>query len=143
MRFLLDENLHPLTAEILSVLGRRDGHEFIHILTVAVQGTDDSDIPAICQDNDVQALITVNHKDFGARKALYQALIASNVSVVVVRPGKLRFITSNQVMVLSGAYPHFTKFAVDATGPILIKVTPSGTVSRSLEELEAEILGQS
>ena len=141
MKFLLDENLHPQMAEILTILGRDDGHEFIHILSVAPPGTEDSVIPGLCRDREIQVLVTVNHKDFGARKALYKALIDAHVSVVVVRPGRLRFVKANQAMVLTGAYPTFTKYAVEAQNPTLIKVTPSGTVTRSLEELEAEIQG--
>ena len=138
MKVLLDENLDQMVAPILSLLGARRGDMFVHILDVADAGTDDLDIPDICEAHGVGAIITVNYKDFGAKKAIYAALINAGVDVIVIRPGKIKFTPEQQVSILSGKYPTYIKLIEDGPEHQLVKVTQSEVKARSLEQLLEE-----
>jgi hypothetical protein len=107
-------------------------------LDVAAAGTEDMYIPTICQTNAIGTLITVNHKDFGAKKAIYLALLAAGVHIVVVRPGKMRLSIPNQASVLSMQYPHFSKLIRESEVHILVRITPSDIKARTLNELVDE-----
>ena len=75
MRYLLDECLSDLTARTMAVFGAPD--EFVYIRTLpGGQGADDPDISAICVEEGFETLITINVKDFGARRLIYERLIA-------------------------------------------------------------------
>lgn len=139
MNFLFDENFGQLVAPALSVLGTPNQDVFRHILDLAPQGTADDDIPALCRDNQCRVLLTLNYKDFGAKKVLYQALLADGVSVVVVRPGKLKMSDANQVSIVAAAYPRFSDAIRQGNDPILVRATMTDVVVRHLDELIEEI----
>lgn len=77
----------------------------------------------------------------GQKRALYEALLNSGIHVVVVRPGKVRFDVPQQVSLLSGKYPTFSRYLREATSKILVRVIQSDVKVRTLEELVAEIEG--
>lgn len=144
MKFLLDEQLHPTVAEVLTILGRSAGDEFVHICDIAGHGTLDEAIPGLCAANGCRALLTVNHRDFGAKKALYEALLAQGIHVVVVRPGKHPWSPDQQASLLAGkerAFVDLTRKAEELDERILVRVTPSDVKRRSLDELIREIDG--
>jgi hypothetical protein len=143
LKFLLDENLKPLTAQTLDVLASEQGDSFVHICDedIAGEGAEDEVIPGLCRDNHCDAVITVNVRDFGAKKALYQALLAEGIHVVVVRPGRVIFQAPQQVALLSGKYPTYSRFLREADGKVLVRVTQSDVKVRTLDELVAEISG--
>ena len=139
MKSLVDECLDPVLPDVLNPMGAAVGDEFVHLTSVAPAGTDDLDIPAICQREGISVLITVNVKDFGARKVVYEALLEAGVHVVVIRPGKLKLHLPQQVALFAGAYERIRVLVDAADGPVLIRVTPGGAAeSRTLEELLAE-----
>jgi len=59
--------------------------EFAHLLDVAAISTADPDIPAICQRESFAVLVSINVKDFGARKHIYDAVISAGIHVLVLR----------------------------------------------------------
>lgn len=138
MRYLLDENLDAKTAAAMDAIAA-EGDGFAHILTIAAEGTPDQDIPALCRHHDFDILVSVNVKDFGARKLIYQALLDAGVNVIVIRAGKAKLKVATQVSILSGAYERVRILFAMADGPALIRVTAGGTAQlRSLQDLEDE-----
>jgi hypothetical protein len=117
------------------------GDEFLHILDIAEPGAKDEDIPALCRQHGIDVLITLNVKDFGARKHYYPALLDAGVSVIVVRPGKQRLDAGQQVALLSSHFERITRTFDEAEAPLLMRVTHSAAVVRDLEELIAEVSG--
>jgi hypothetical protein len=138
VNFLLDENLDESIAPVLDTLGRPNGDSFAHIVAHAPRGTLDWDIPKLCRDLDVQTLVTVNVKDFGAKKLYYQALLNSQIHVVVIRPGRMKMFREKQVGIISMQYQATKQHLEAAGGPTLVRVTQGGAEPRTLEELEAE-----
>jgi hypothetical protein len=146
VKFLLDEQLNPMVAEVLSVVGKNSGDEFLHICAIAGPGTQDDAIPNLCSTSGCRALITVNHKDFGAKKALYEALVSEGIHVIVVRPRKHPWTADQQASLLIGkmkAFVDLVRRAENAGGRILVRVTPSDVKTRTLDQLVQEIEGQS
>ena len=142
MRFLLDENLHELTATVLTALGTPDGDTFVYLTTVAASGTSDDEIPSVCASERFDALITVNHRDFGAKRHLYQSLMEVGVHVVFIRPGKIKFRVPAQVSLLSGHYLTFRRYIEEAAelgNTALVRLTPTTCERRTLDELIAEM----
>lgn len=144
MRYLLDENLAPRTAATMQTLAGDSVDEYVHLLdAVGRHGTDDLEIPRICQRQKFDALITVNHKDFAAQKVVYQALIDHQIHVVALRPGKQRFNTDLQVAWLARYRARIgTALTNEADAAVLLVVTESGIRIRSITELVAEIEGK-
>jgi hypothetical protein len=136
---MFDEMFGPVVAPALNPLGAAKGDTFSHILDFCPKGTLDDDIPAVCRDHGQGALISLNFRDFGARKVLYQALLTAGVSVIVVRPGRTKMTDANQLSLMASKYPVFSRIAADATAPVLVRVTHSDVIERSLEELIDEI----
>ena len=138
MRYLLDENLDRKTAVAMDAIAA-DRDAFAHILGIADEGTPDEDIPALCRRHGFETLISVNVKDFGARKVIYQALLDEGVNVVVIRAGRAKLKIATQLSILSGAYERVRALFAAADGPGLIRVSAGGTAQiRSLQELEEE-----
>lgn len=138
MRFLHDENLDETACAAVAMLGTLSGDLHEHITEHAPRGTLDPEIPPLCQSLEVTALVTVNYKDFGARKVYYQALLAAGVSVVVIRPGKGRFTPEQQASILTRHMARIRFELNAAEGPTLVKVTQTDVGRRSLDELIAE-----
>lgn len=132
MRFLLDEQLSERTALALDAF---DEDSFEHLLASQVAGADDAAIPEICRSRDVDALITVNVKDFGAKKLLYEALLAAGTSVVVLRPGKSRMDPQGQARLILQHLRRIQSLLREAGEPILIVATPSEARSRTIGNL--------
>lgn len=77
MKALLDEQLNEASARALTSFSQSLGldDDYIHIYDLGAGGMGDAEIPGLCRNHDVDLLITANVTDFGARKALYAALI--------------------------------------------------------------------
>jgi predicted nuclease of predicted toxin-antitoxin system len=135
VKFLLDEQLSERTARSLTAL--EDG-EFEHILDTQQPGTGDQEIPGICRQRTIDALITVNVRDFGAKKLLYEALLAQGISVVVLRPGKMKMDAVGQARLILDHFRRVQAILRDAGDPTLIVVTASEARSRRLADLIAE-----
>ena len=149
MRLLLDEQLDTReghVADALNGLGQRNGLTFraFHKDRPRLKMTD-PEVVEYCRDNDFDALISFNHKDFGKKKALYRDLVACGVSVVVLRPPEEpAFRPERQAALL---FQHLRCIAkhLDETpllGPILLKLTATECVQRTLQELEDEFAGK-
>lgn len=144
MKCLLDENLDPSTARSLDALVSSEGDSFTHLLDHAKPGTPDDEIPPICARLGVTALVTVNVRDFGARKVYFQSLLANDVSVVVLRPGgTVKFFPEKQVAMIAMNLARIRVLLQPAAGAILIRATWSGAQPKDLDELLAEIEGRS
>ncbi|MGH2791713.1 MAG: DUF5615 family PIN-like protein [Actinomycetota bacterium] len=143
MNFLLDENLNEDVAASLNTIGKRLPATFAHIVELGHAGMPDEEIPKLCADHGIAVLVTVNVKDFGARQVHFERLLARNVSVVVLRPGKVRFDLWLQAGLLSMHMKSIVRLIDEADGPVLIRVTQSGAGRRSLEELTQEEEGRS
>lgn len=136
MNLLLDENLDEALAAPLSAVSKED--LFRSLIEVGQAGMLDADIPPLCKQEGIDALITVNHKDFGAKKFYYQALLEAGVSVVVIRPGKVAFDTLQQMAIISRHWKRIRSLLSESDGPVLIRVTQTDVKIRSLEDLIAE-----
>lgn len=108
MRYLLDECLCEQATNAMEAL-RKPADHFAYIAghEVAHAGAQDPEIPAICKDLGWDVLLTANVRDFGARKVLYQSLLAEGIHVLVVRPGKQKLDEFLQVSLLARHYPKF------------------------------------
>lgn len=138
MRYLLDECLSAVTAKTMGVLGAPD--DFVYILDVAAPSTDDPDIPALCRAEQFGTLITINVKDFGARKHIYEAVINAGINVLVLRRQKGQATTNYwQVALLARHYPKYRKLFDTATEATLGSLSDSGVRSLTLSEIMAEI----
>lgn len=139
MRYLLDEMLCDQTANAIQALALNDD-EFQYIAGSEVNraGAQDEDIPGICSEGGWQTLITANVRDFGARKVLWQTLLAKGVNVVVLRPGKRTLDPLYQVSLFTRHYQRVNRHIADANKPTLLRVTDQGVHERSLDELITE-----
>ena len=138
MRYLLDEQLDQVVAASMAPIAGKFADEFLHILAVARPGTADDEIPRLCREKGIDCLVTANVRDFGARKFYYQALLAEDLHVAVLRPGKVKFYEEEQLSLLSKSYRAIRTVAVSAENPQLMACTASGVRSRSIDELVEE-----
>jgi precorrin-6x reductase len=141
VKYLIDEMMSEVVSRSLNPLAAPTGDEFLHILDIAEPGTQDEDIPALCRRHGIDVLITLNVKDFGARKHYYAALLDAGVSVIVARPAKQQPDAGQQVALLSLHFERITRTFDEAGAPLLMRVTHSAAVVRDLEELIAEVSG--
>lgn len=137
---MADEQISELAAKGLDGLGGAQVN-VSHILDYVPQGMDDEDIPGLCAEHGIDVLITMNVKDFGAKKHYYRALMAHGVHVIVVRPGKLQPSAGQQVALVAQHFEFILKRLTAAEGPILIRARMSGAAERNLEQLLNEIYG--
>jgi hypothetical protein len=87
VRFLLDEQLHTRTSAAMTALASADKDEYAYLLDVGdFAGAGDDMVPGICREQAFDVLVTANHKDFAARKVLYQSRLDAGIHVVALRP---------------------------------------------------------
>jgi hypothetical protein len=140
VRYLLDECLSDLTAKTMAVFGAPD--EFVYIRALpGGQGADDPDISTICADEGFSTLITINVKDFGARRAIYEKVITDGINVLVLRTRSRTGATTNnwQVRLLAGEYPRYSTLFNSATRATLAVLTESGVRTTTMDEIITEI----
>lgn len=140
MRYLLDECLSDQVAKSLNVLAASS--EFVHLLDVAAKSTDDIDIPAICKRESIDVLISINVKDFGARKHVYEAVIAAGIHVLVLRRKKGPPDSWWQASLLTGQYPRYNKLFEYASEATLGSLSESGVRELTLAQIMDEIKAQ-
>lgn len=122
----------------MGVLGAPD--EFVYLLDVAAASTDDPDIPAICKVEHFGTLSTVNVRDFGARKHIYQAVIDAGINVLVLRRQKRQATTNYwQVSLLARHYPSYKKIFDTASAATLGSLSDGGVRQLTMTEIIAEI----
>lgn len=138
MNVLLDEQIDAAVAQGLNAMSHRHGMSFQSIRAIA-PGMKDPDIPNLCKSLGFAVLISANVRDFGAKKVLYEALLDTGTSVVVLRPGKKQILTPEvQLGVLSQHSSSVGSALSRVADPTLLRVTQGGVVERSLEELRRE-----
>ena len=138
MRVILDENLWPETATSLNAFESRFDLHFEHIHHIA-PGAQDEEIPEICREQGATALVSANVKDFGARRVIFEALLAAGISVIVPRPSKRATLTPQvQVAMLVRHIERMSVSLHHAAEPILLRVTEGGVTEVSLEQLVRE-----
>ena len=80
-----------------------------------------------------------NVRDFGARRVIFEALLASGRSVVVPRPSKRATLTPQvQVSMLVRHIERISTALKQAQEPILLRITEGGVTEVSLEQLVME-----
>ena len=99
----------------------------------------DDDIPPLCHDQGITALITANVRDFGARKHYFAALLESGIHVAVVRPVKTKFDVGGQVGFMAPRMAYLIDRWQSADAPTLNVITQGGVRERSLEQLLEEL----
>jgi hypothetical protein len=86
--------------------------------------------------------VTANVKDFGAKLALYEALMEAGISVVLLRPSpKARALTPEAQM--AALVTHSLRIGAElraATEPILIRLTLTELRVRTLREVREQVL---
>jgi predicted nuclease of predicted toxin-antitoxin system len=141
VKFLLDEQLHRSAAQALHAFAQLSGDAFAHIYDYDAGGINDDAIPPLCKAQGIGVLVTANFRDFGARKLLYQRLLAAGIHVVVLRPGNIRFLPSKQVSILAAHYERIRRLLADSNGPTMVRVTSTTADEHDLDELIAKIEG--
>jgi hypothetical protein len=134
VRYLFDENLSEDAARAMNVLVAREA-TFQHILDFAPQRTDDAQIPRICHEHGFDVVFTANVRDFGARKVIFEALLASHVHVLVLRPGRVALTVFMQTSLIARHYLSYNKLLEESSGPVLASITESGVRTVTLTEL--------
>lgn len=138
MKVLLDENLWASLPAALNVFYERHGLDFHHINSIS-PGAQDPAIPNLCYERGFTALITVNVKDFGARRFIFEALLESGISVVVLRPSKQVILTPEvQNSMLSRHLGSMARF-LQREECLLLNLTESGIKPTDLEQLSNQI----
>jgi hypothetical protein len=141
VRYLLDECLSGMAAQAMTVLA--PSAEFIHLLDVAAMSTADPDIPAICKEGAFDVLVSINVKDFGARKHIYESVILAGIHVLVLRrqprqPTDLWW----QASLLARHYPKYSKVFRNASEATLASMSDSGVRELTFAEIMLEIAAQ-
>jgi hypothetical protein len=147
VRLLLDEMLDgpgSKVAAALAVFGEDLGCSF-ESLVVLNPGLQDEDLPRFCRERKVDALVTANVRDFGARLPLYEAMLEAGISVVVLRPFKrVKLTPPTQASILIRHLVRIERGLREATATILMTVSDGGVRTvRSLEELAQELRDES
>lgn len=138
MKVLLDENLWVDLPTALNVFHSRHGLDFEHINHIS-PGAQDPDIPNLCYEHGFVALVTVNVKDFGARRFIFESLLRSGISVVVLRPSKQVVLTPEvQNSMLSRHLRSLARF-LQRDACLLLNLTDSGIKPTDLEQLSNQI----
>jgi hypothetical protein len=141
---LLDEQLDSpdmKVARSLDIHGESYGLSFRSLRTEAA-GLKDPDIPNYCSREGIDVLISSNIRDWGAKDALYRALIETGVSIVVLRPQARKSLTIDQQASLLIKHMRTISKHLHEGGQLLLRVNESGVVRRTLEELRTEIAGE-
>jgi hypothetical protein len=143
VNLLLDEQLDSPTEVVsraLSILGESHGLAFRALRNEAA-GLQDPEIPDYCRNHDIAALVSANIRDFGARLALYEALLAAGVSVVVIRPQvKKSLSVEAQASVLAKHLRAISRYLQDMSeGPVLLRTNESQCRKVTLRGLRDEI----
>lgn len=138
MKVLLDENLWVGLPTALNVFSSRQGLEFDHINNIS-PGAQDPEIPNLCYEHGFTALVTVNVKDFGARRFIFEALLEAGISVVVLRPPKRAVLTPEvQNSMLSRHLKSLARF-LQRGQCLLLNLTDSGINPTDLKQLSEQI----
>lgn len=145
MILLLDEMLDTPDQKVASALNLWQDETSLAFRSLRTEapGMKDPDIPGYCQSQGIMALVSANLRDFGAKLALYEALLDAGVSVVVIRPqGKNSLTPMSQLSIISRHLRPLARHLMDAGGRcLLLRLNESGVVMRTLEELRQEIRG--
>ena len=146
MILLLDEQLDSpdmVVARSLDILGKAHGLSF-RSLRMESPGLKDDGIPPYCQREGVGALVSANFRDFGAKLALYEALLDAAVSVVVLRSQAKKSLSVEQQASVLSKHVRAIARSLNGAAPdyILLRVNEGGCVKRSLEGLRREIAGE-
>jgi hypothetical protein len=144
VRLLLDEQLDTregIVSAALNSFTSRTGLSFRSLLTDK-RGLTDEQVVEYCGRNGFAAVISFNHRDFGKKKALYRDLMASGVSVVVLRPPKNpAFTPERQAGLVIHHIRCVEQHLQETKSPILLRLSPTECRQRTLEEIEAEFSG--
>lgn len=119
MKFLVDENLSPLVAELLN----RSGHDAVHVRELDAVGAPDDRLVSMAADS--RQIIISADTDFGTLLAQARATAPSVIlvrEIVSRRPAELAGIILAQLDVLE---QHLASGAI-------VAITPTGSRVRSL-----------
>jgi hypothetical protein len=149
VRLLLDEQLDTprgIVADALNIFTQRTGIRFeaFHAIRPRLKMSD-REIVEFCAEQDFDGLVTFNHQDFGKKKALYRDLMASGVSVIVLRPPDHPAFRVERQAALIFQHMRCLEARLAETpllGPVLLKLSISQCIPRTLQELEDEIEGK-
>lgn len=144
MILLLDEQLDSpdmKVARALDIMGASHALSFRSLRTEA-PGLKDEEIPAYCEREAVDALVSFNVRDWGAKDALYRALIEAGVSIVVLRPQVRKSLTIEQQLSLISKHLRVIGEHLHTGERVLLRVNESGCRKWTLQELRDEIAGE-
>jgi hypothetical protein len=138
---LLDEQLDSpdmRVARALDIIGASHDLSFRSLRTEAA-GLKDQDIPAYCEQEGIDALVSFNVRDWGAKDALYRALIEAGVSIVVLRPQAKKSLTVEQQLSMLSKHLKAIGNHLHQGGHVLLRLNESSCRKWTLEELREEI----
>jgi hypothetical protein len=141
---LLDEQLDSPDMRVargLDIFGASYDLSFRTLRTEA-PGLKDEEIPGYCKREGIHALISLNVRDFGAKDALYRALMEAGVSIIVLRPQAKKSLTVDQQASLLTKHLRFISEHLHGGENILIRVNESGCRKLTLEELRELVAGE-
>lgn len=122
----------------LNVFRSRHGLDFDHINSIS-PGAQDPDIPNLCYEYGFVALVTVNVKDFGARRFIFEALLKAGISVVVLRPSKRVVLTPEVQNSMLSRHLKSLAGLLQRDECLLLNLTESGVKPTNLEQLSDQI----
>lgn len=141
MRYLLDENVSESIAPAMQAIGLPQ-EMFSHVLAEAGrEGLDDDEVVELCAERRFDVLITLNVRDFGAKKHYYAALNDRGIHVVVGRPGKSQPDLGQQLALIAAQFDHVRMVLTRAQAPTLVRLTRTSAQERTLQQLLSEISG--
>lgn len=138
MRLLLDEMLSEQITGALDTFAQLHGDRVLHIVEIAGHGTPDDDIPGLCEREGIDALVSINVRDFGARKRYFEALLDSGIDVIIIRAPRQNFDVGQQAGFLLNNWSAI-KRVLPAAEPTLVRVSQGGAAVRTLEQLHQEL----
>jgi hypothetical protein len=140
---LLDEQLDTHDGAVAKALNAMENYLGLSFSALRLEspGLTDEEIPNHCRKRGHDALVSFNHRDFGKKLPLYEALLQAGISIVVLRPPKqVAFSPERQLALISHharcIRKHLTAAAL--TGPVLIRLSPTECRQRSITEITAE-----
>lgn len=141
MILLLDEQLDSpdmKVARALNIMGDSYDLSFRSLRTESA-GLKDPDIPAYCEREGIDALVSFNVRDWGAKDALYRALIEAGVSIIVLRPQAKKSLSVDQQLAMLAKHLRVIGGHLHEGEHVLVRVNESSCRKWTLEALREEI----
>lgn len=93
----------------------------------------------MCRSERYDALVTLNVRDFGARRHYYASLSAHRVHVIVMSPGRTQPDMAQQAAMMIGQSNKVRGWLEEAAEPLQVTVRRQDARRRTIDQLVQEI----